>query len=80
MIGNHGRGVAGQEYDRGCHFVGFHEAAEGGRGDDGAPHGLATERHGALSAAGVFSPEPESLPGGPKSPLPRYWPAEPETQ
>ena len=41
---------------------------------------IATERHGALSGAGVFSPEPESLPGGPKSPLTRYWPAEPATQ
>ena len=40
----------------------------------------ATERRGALPGAGVSSPDPESLPGGPKGPLPRYWPAEPETQ
>jgi hypothetical protein len=38
---------------------------------------VATERHGTLPGAGVSSPEPESLPGGPKNPLPRYWPAEP---
>jgi hypothetical protein len=41
---------------------------------------VATERRGALPGAGVSSPEPESLRGGPKGPLPRYWPAEPETQ
>jgi Protein of unknown function (DUF2892) len=40
---------------------------------------VAAKREGGPAGAGV-SPEPESLPGGPKSPLPRYWPAEPETQ
>ena len=41
---------------------------------------IATERHGARWGTGGPSPKPESLPGGPKGPLPRYWPAEPETQ
>jgi hypothetical protein len=39
---------------------------------------VAARPEGSVVGAGV-SPEPESLPGGPKSPLPRYWPAEPET-
>ncbi len=30
--------------------------------------------------AGSVSPEPDYLPEGPKDPLPRVWPAEPETQ
>ena len=29
---------------------------------------------------GPVSPEPDYLPEGPKDPLPRVWPAEPETQ
>jgi len=29
---------------------------------------------------GPISPEPDFLPEGPKDPLPRVWPAEPETQ
>jgi len=41
---------------------------------------VAAKRDGAPASAGVSSPEPESLPGGPKGPLPHYWPAEPETQ
>ena len=41
---------------------------------------VATERHGARWGAGGPSPDPESLPGGPKGPLPHYWPAEPDTQ
>ena len=29
---------------------------------------------------GPISPEPDYLPDGPKDPLPRVWPAEPETE
>jgi hypothetical protein len=39
---------------------------------------VAARPEASVVGAGV-SPEPESLPGGTKSPLPRYWPAEPET-
>ncbi|KLK90187.1 hypothetical protein AA309_27140 [Microvirga vignae] len=34
----------------------------------------------AQDQPGPISPEPDYLPEGPKDPLPRVWPAEPETQ
>lgn len=55
------------------------ESRETEQKSDGDQEPPKTDRPGQ-DQTGPISPEPDYLPEGPKDPLPRVWPAEPETQ